>query len=111
MDYKNTRFTFTLSNRPDRFYAVTMTNGDLTIMDNDDELEGQIVDLIQGIIGYFEDHGASGDELIQLITNNVLLRFNIEDMLPHDPGLKKLVEAFGLRTIYPNGINLPYNTF
>lgn len=106
-DYRKTMFTVTLSDRPDRLYAITMTNGNYVMTENDDTLEGQIQDLLQGMAGYFEEHGAVGDQLVQLIMNNVKLCFEVEDMIPHDPTLKHMVEVGGLssRSYFLNGIN------
>lgn len=104
MNPKDTKFIITLSSRIDRMYAVTMKNKDIVILDKDDEMDGNIVDLLQGAMGYFEEHGFKNDDLIQLMTSNVLLSFDIEDMLPHDPMLKHMAEGFGLRAIYYNGI-------
>ena len=105
MDYRDTKFTITLSNRSDRLYAVTMTNGAITMLENDDELDGNILDLLQGAMGYYEEHGATGEELYQLMISNVRLHFNIEDMIPHDDTLKSMAENFGFSIIYPNGIH------
>ena len=106
LDYRKTMFFITLSSRADRLYAFTMTNGSFVMAKEDDNLEANIVDLFQGILGYFEDHGAVGDELMNLLTSNVKLCFPLEDMIPHDPTLKELVECGGFtsRTFYPNGI-------
>lgn len=95
MDYKNTRFTITLSNRSDRLYAVTMTNEANILLNNDDKMDAKILDLLQG---------AAGKELYQLISTNIILSFNVEDMIPHDDTLKEIVDKFGLKIVYPKGI-------
>lgn len=104
MDYKNTRFTITLSNRSDRLYAVTMTNEANILLNNDDKMDAKILDLLQGALGYFEEQGAAGKELYQLISTNIILSFNVEDMIPHDDTLKEIVDKFGLKIVYPKGI-------
>ena len=106
-DYRMTVFTVKESNIADRLYAITMTNGDRIITENDDTLECNIVELYQGFMGYFEDHGATGDELAALIMSNVRLCIDLEKMMAQDPTLKELVEVGGLssKAYYPNGIN------
>ena len=106
LDYRKTMFYITKSSRLDRLYALTMTNGDIVMAKDDYNLDGNIFDLLGGIVGYFEEHGSAGGELINLLINNVRLCLPLEVMIPHDKSLRELVERGGFksRTFYPSGI-------
>lgn len=104
MNFRNTKFKIELSNRPNRLYAVTMTNGKRVLAYKDDKTGGDIVDITQGIVGFFRHCGAKEEEIYKLIHDNVRLHFNLEDMFPHDPKLKEIAENFGFASVYNNGL-------
>jgi hypothetical protein len=104
MDFRKTKFKVELSNKPDRLYVLTMTNGKRVLQYKDDKVGGDIVDITQGIAGFFRRCGAQEDEVYKLIHDNVRLAFNLEDMFPHDPKLREIAENFGFAAVYDRGL-------